>query len=789
MKRVWILPLWASLLAAQRVPDSYIVELAGDPAAVHMSQQGRRAALEQRARIRAAQLEVGRALEEAGAQIQDSVDTVANALFVRIPDSEAWRLAAVPGVRRVHAVRQFKLLLDHALPLHGVPEAWQQIGGMDRAGAGIKIAIPDTGIDRNHPGFQDPSLPMPPGYPKFSRGADQAFTSAKVIVARSYEDDPNPDDQFGHGTAVAMAAAGVPNQGPLAFITGVAPKAYLGNYKVSIGATQSAYNRTILKALDDALADGMDVINLSFGDVLAARPSDDIVVDAIERASAAGVIVVVGAGNGGPDPNTMGSPATAPSAIAVGASGNDRALVPVVNIEGAFPYLAIPGTGPAPDEPITAPLADVATLDQNGMACGPLPEGSLAGRIALILRGVCYFADKLDNAQKAGALAALVYTDADRPDADFIMNVGDATLPAMLVSYMDGMDIKARMAASPDLKATMCFIAGPYPLDPNRVASFSSRGPNPDLAIKPDLLAVGTWVYTATQKTYPSADSMYDASGYILEDGTSFSAPLVAGAAAVLKAARPGLTVQQYRSLLINTASTLRLGILVNPAPVQRAGTGLLNLPAALESTATAFPASLSFGVGNSTMDLSRDVTISNVGAAWETFSVSVQPIGSGAMPFLSTNTVQLDPGKALAVTLSFTGTALEPGEYQGFVQVQGATATTPVRIPYWYAVPSSTPRYLTVLYSEEQATVGRYLRNGIVFRVTDPSGIALLDANPAVTATSGGGVVNSVRLVDNEVPGAYTVNLTLGLRAGENVFQIQAGNLTQDVTIEGTAP
>jgi subtilisin family serine protease len=620
-----------------------------------------------------------------------------------------------------------------------------------------------------------------------SREEFKSFTNNKVIVARNYSMEATPEDRYGHGTAVAMAAAGVPNQGTQALISGAAPKAYLGNYKVA-GAEGSAADSRILRAFDDAVKDGMDIINLSYGEATASRPADDIIVDAVERASAAGVLVVLAAGNEGPNPNTISSPATAPSAISVGASSSDRAFATSVAVEGASPYLGVPGSGPNSVEPITAPLRDVAGLDPDGMACGTLPEGSLTGRIALILRGVCYFEEKLNSAQRAGAVAAVIYTDAARPAADFTMSVGEANLPAMLLSYEDGVDLKKRVAENPDLLATLNFRPAPFPINPRRVASFSSRGPNADWGVKPDLVAVGTWLHLATQKSNPDEETMFDPSGYITENGTSFSAPVVAGAAAVLKAARPGLTVPQYRSLLINGAAPLGASEGGEPFPVQRAGAGALNLPAALQNTVTAFPAALSFGIGGGTVDVSRDLTLTNIGTAADGLAISVMPLGPGPAPAVSTGSLPLAPGASEKISVRLNAAALEPGEYQGFIHIQGTGMAQPARVPYWYAVPATTPQYLTVLRPLETPvrTAGAYLRDAIVFRVTERSGVPLLDTNPTVTVVSGGGQVRDVRLVDEAVPGAYSVSLTLGAQPGENRFRIRAGELRMDVVIEG---
>src|SRR5262249_27233066 len=150
-----------------------------------------------------------------------------------------------------------------------------------------------------------PSLPVPSGFPRVNNPSDLAYTNTKVIVARSYADlwgSPDTDrsarDRVGHGTATGMAAAGVANTGPLAPITGVAPKAYLGSYKVfgSPGVNDGATDAALLKAVDDAVSDGMDVISLSLGSLEAGRLDSDPEVQALERAAALGVVVVVAGG-------------------------------------------------------------------------------------------------------------------------------------------------------------------------------------------------------------------------------------------------------------------------------------------------------------------------------------------------------------------------------------------------------------------------------------------------------------------------------------------------------------
>ena len=116
---------------------------------------------------------------------RDRSTTLLNAVFVVAPADSVADLKSIPGVIGVVPIRTYHRKLNRATALVNAPAAWSALGGRRTAGAGVKIAILDTGIDQTHPAFQDPSLPMPAGYPRCS-GGDCAFTSNKVIVARSY---------------------------------------------------------------------------------------------------------------------------------------------------------------------------------------------------------------------------------------------------------------------------------------------------------------------------------------------------------------------------------------------------------------------------------------------------------------------------------------------------------------------------------------------------------------------------------------------------------------------------
>src|SRR5438094_17844 len=684
-RHLWVSLLFLSASWGQIVPDRYIVELSSAPAALRMRAQGRgtnRPEVERRGvEVRSEQARTRLAIEQEGGRILESADTVINAIFVAMPAADAARLARIPGVRHVHPVRQFKPLLDHAVVVHKIVDAWNQIG-LDHAGLGIKIAMIDTGIDNTHPAFQDSSLPVPSGFPKTNNVSDQQYTNHKVIVARSYasllattDPDPSARDRQGHGTGTSMATA------------------------------------------------------------------------------------------------------------------------------GGTRYIATPGSGPTPAGALTARLKDITTLGDNGLACSPFAAGSLKGEIALILRGTCFFTDKIANIVAGGAVGALVYTDQARPDA-IIMSVGTQTLPAMMVSYADGIRIKNHLAAHNADTATLDFSRQPFSVDPDKLADFSAKGPNVDGSIKPDMVAVGMYVYTAAQK-FDSQGDLYDASGYSQVDGTSFSSPIVAGAAALLKEARPGLTVTQYRSLLVNTAAPAfrQPGV---PARVQEAGAGMLDMSVALRASGAATPTSLAFGVGGVDVQASRKLTIANVSAASETFTIFVTgrdaPTGpvppgsrtaevlatSGKEPVvtLSTHSLTLDAGASADVTVGMTAFGLPAGAFEGFIHVLGTNSGVDERVPYWYGVASPIPAHITVLQTVNNPKAGSFNQDAVLFRVTDANGMTVAGTHPTATVIDGGGTVGGISNHDAFLPGIFGLNVTLGPVAGANDFEIRVSTLKQTVSI-----
>ena len=254
---------------------------------------------------------------------------VANGFSLSLPSSELPRLRTLSGVRDVLPAGSYAPQLSATPQQIGAPALWGQ--GLDTAGQGVKIGIIDSGIDAGHPFFDPTGYALPVGFPK----GQERFTTAKVIVARVFAPKSATaasarvafsDDDSSHGTHVAGIAAGNADTpaGGGRRVSGVAPRAYLGNYKVfvetSSGLSPNANSPAIVAAIEAAVADGMNVINFSGGEP-EIEPSRDIVARALDAAAAAGVVPVVAAGNDYNDfgAGSVSSPANSEGAIAVGA--------------------------------------------------------------------------------------------------------------------------------------------------------------------------------------------------------------------------------------------------------------------------------------------------------------------------------------------------------------------------------------------------------------------------------------------------------------------------------------
>jgi minor extracellular serine protease Vpr len=743
-----------------------------------------------------------------------------NALFVEADTDQLAQLRAMPGVQYVVREPRFHLTLDRAEQLIHVPAAWNLIGGgISNAGAGVKIGVIDTGIQSTHPAFQDASLKPPAGFPACSIFQTPLmpldctqFTNNKVIVARSYvatiaagtganpaansrPDDLTPRDRVGHGTAVAMAAAGATNTGPSGTITGVAPKAFLGSYKVfgSPGVNDSTFGQTVISALTDAYSDGMDIAVISLGAPAFSGPDDagftcglasgvacDPWAAAVKNAVSTGMLVVVAAGNEGPSFGTMNSPGTAPFALTVGATTNSHNWSNPLTVSGLGSFRALLGAGTAPDVSLKAPLGDAA-ITGEAEACNPLPAGSLKGQYALVDRGTCTFATKVQNLQNAGAAGAIIvnYSGDDSVIVPGALG-GVTTIPAALIGYTDGLAIRAYLQANAQATASMSTALQPFDVSTsNQVAAFSARGPSLGAGgLKPDVTAAGTDLYLSGQ-TYDPNGALYSPNGYLVSQGTSFSAPQVAGVAALVRQANPAWTALQLKSAIVNTATQ---DITDNslPASVLAMGAGKVNAIAALQSNLVASPVSASFGiVTDGKLPLNQPIQLTNTGKAALnlTLSLTRRTAENQAKTSIDRPVLTLAPGQTNTVNLSLTGTQPNPGIYEGFLTIQGAAGT--VQVPYLYIVGDGVPWNLfPILGANDNGNVGQSTATGvIVLQLMDRYGVPVPNAPVRFSVLSGGGALRNPDL-STDIYGFAGAQVTLGPNPGLNEFAATAAGL-----------
>jgi minor extracellular serine protease Vpr len=784
-----------------------------------------------RRQIRAAHATLRAEIASRGMVVTGEADTLLNAVFVAAPKERAGELAGLPGVAGVVPLRYYKLDLNRAVTLVDASGAWSALGGVSKAGLGIKIAILDTGIDQTHPAFQDSSLVAPSGYPICS-GTDCAFTSNKVIVARSYvsmlaagtsstdpaadsrPDDPSPRDHEGHGTAVACVAAGNTNTG-LVTITGMAPQAFLGNYRIfgSPEVNDTTSDDVIIVAAEQAISDGMDMISLSVGGPAFSGPLDtgsvcglsvgtpcDPLASSLEAAAESGMIIVVAAGNDGqegvnyPTFNSISSPADAPSVIAAGASTNSHTFTETVSVPGtAQSYAAYLGDGTTPASPFTAPGIDVGTLGSGTLACGALPAGSLTGDIALIERGTCTFLLKLQNAVAAGAVGVIFYM-ANASATISPGGLGGTSQPVVMISNADGMALQSFLDANPGHNVTI----DPAEVEQlltvyNQLASFSSQGPvTGTSALKPDLVAVGTNMYMAAE-SYDPLGELYGANGYTVANGTSFATPMVSGAAAMVKQSHPGWSAAQVKSALVNSATQDVTqddsGFTVT---AQSIGAGKLDAGAAVAAVVTSVPATISFGAIQ-TLSTSQQIVLTNNGSASVALAIVTNNVHGAAsvLVTLSQSSVTLAAGASSTLTVTLSGTVPAPGAYSGAVTITGQNIS--MRVPYLYMVAGGAAANIIPIYGDAyDGTVGD--TTYAVFKLVDANGMPVTNAPVNFTASAGANIIGADTLTNNyglgeaewllgSAPGSYTITASAG---GQTYAFTASARLTPTISPNG---
>ncbi len=483
-----------------------------------------------------------------------------NGLALRLTGAEAERLAALPGVASVSPDRLHPLDTDAGPWWTGADTVWDGSATSPLPGTlgdGVIVGVVDSGINMDHRSFSDAVAPpytnplgsgnflgwCDPGHPSY----DPAYVcNDKLIGAWDFADAvtaeaDGPVDDYFHGSHVASIAVGNALVWPP--VSGVAPRASLIAYDACDATSCPA--SAIVAAVDQALLDGVDVLNLSIGAGLS--PWSDAVELALLDAVDAGVFVAASAGNTGPTPGTVGH--HGPWATTVAASfhhriGNENLLqdlsggdtLPPADMTGVS---LTAGYGPAP-------------IVYEGDCSAPFAPATFSGEIVvcdfLALFGRWGYCANLAAGGAGGCVVANNSAGLDVLDADYHV------LPATHVDLAAGDTLRAWLAGGAGHVATLSDSAQVYDLaNADRVADGSSRGPAASLdVLKPDLTAPGWRILGATAVIPPGITD----DEFLRVSGTSMSSPHVAGAAALLLSLRPALSPAEVRSALMTTAET-----------------------------------------------------------------------------------------------------------------------------------------------------------------------------------------------------------------------------------------
>ncbi len=621
------------------------------------------------------------------AKVNGEYDIAVNAVAVTLNGTALSTLRGGPGVISAAYAATYRPAVDDPdLSLIRAVQAWSSVGGGGNAGAGIKVGIVDTGIDQNHPCFDGG------GYPAYTGNkGDTRYTNSKVVVAKVFNNKAKNQGLTAqaiqdHGTHVSGTVA-CELQTPATVdgvaipygVSGVAPRARLGNYNVFPGAVEDARSEDILDALQAAAEDGMDVINMSLGG--NAHGNQDLLTVAVDNLDQANIVVAVANGNEGPGHYTVGSPGSAERALSAGASTVGHFVGLPLTVDGT-PYLTATGDLAVPTAPITAPLKAVlaGTALSTNCTTAPAAAGSLTGSIALISRGACTFSEKVRNAQAAGAVAVVVVNNvAGDPTAmatDGTPN--QPTVPAVMTSLANKAALMTAAAAG--ASATLGSDATYRQTTNNDImAGFSSQGPTDvDFRVKPDVVAPGVNVLSSV----PMANCG-GAPCFAFFSGTSMATPHLAGVAAVVRQAHPDWSAEQVRSAIVNTAVQGVLTAYQNGttpvSDVNIVGAGKADLVNAIAAKVALGPVSTSFGPvpSGSGQTLTRSVQVTNLTAGSLSLSLAVSDAsGSGATFAVGSSSLTLAAGASASVPVSVTvAKGAAAGDKQAFLRVSAGGA------------------------------------------------------------------------------------------------------------------
>ncbi|WP_059104138.1 S8 family serine peptidase [Shouchella shacheensis] len=592
--------------------------------------------------------DVGQAVQEVeeslpSAEIRQVYETVYGGFSLDLPERDIPKLEALSSIGRVDDVAIYQARLEGSIPFVGggrESAKHEDAGGEPITGKGVKVAVIDTGVDYQHPDLQ---RNFKGGYDIIDEDEDPMETKPKQGIPTL------------HGTHVAgiIAANGR--------IQGVAPDAEIYAYR-ALGPGGQGTTEQVLEAIEKAVEDEVDVLNLSLGNTV--NGPDWPTSLALDRAVDKGVVAVTSSGNSGPNMWTVGSPGTSSKAISVGAS------VPPIQV----PYITLfkqerkieltPMTGTRPWEL----KKDVELVNVGHGLEEDFQANDVKGKLVLAKRGRTTFEEKLKAARSAGAKGVLIYNNIEGTFAGGTLEQLD--IPGASISKADGEWLLEQSAkdAKPSYIRTM------YERKQDVMAPFSSRGPVTETwEVKPDLVAPGV----AIESTIPN--------GYLGLNGTSMSSPHVAGAAALLVQLHPEWTPEQIKAALMNSTKALVDEDGRSYMPHEQ-GTGRLDISKALEAETLVYPGTLTFGIWSKEAIRTKrelQVTIENTSDAARTYHIT-PPIGElDGVQWETPYATEIPAGEMRTVQLAadIMPALLSEGLHAGQIEITGDKDS--IRVPY----------------------------------------------------------------------------------------------------------
>ncbi|QGQ48341.1 S8 family serine peptidase [Metabacillus sediminilitoris] len=615
-------------------------------------------------------------------RILQTYEKVFTGFSIEGPVDQLQGLKKNPAVLHSSPVVSYASQIKDSVPFIGGEEVRGLFDSEDHrlTGKGVKVAVIDTGIDYHHPDL----------YRNYRGGYDVIDQDKDPMETKAHD-----GSETIHGTHVAgiIAANGK--------VKGVAPEAEIIAYR-ALGPGGMGTSDQVIAAIDKAIAEKVDIINLSLGNNV--NGPDWPTSLALDHAVESGIVAVTSSGNSGPDVWTVGSPGTSAKAITVGAS-SPPLQIPFLKVSGlkqAIPMNSLQGALPWE-------LHSLDTIVFGGIGTESDLNDEVRGKIVLMERGEITFTEKVLHAQQHGAKAVIIYNNVKGNFAGSLQIPID--IPAVSISKKDGLALIKQLEKHASVRTI-------YQKEEDKLANFSSRGPVTNTwEIKPDVVAPGV----AIDSTVPD--------GYLALHGTSMAAPHVAGACALIKQAHPDWTPAQIKAALMNTAKQLENKQHEKLKPNEQ-GAGRISVKAAVEAEVLAYPGSLAFGQFETSHPRTKKeevLTIENHSKREQTIFFNT-PKNEPGIQWQLPGKVTIKQGGTEKITIGIdvTPNRIKPGIHQGWLVLEQSTKK--IELPYLYVV--DEPDYPRVMgfelaYGDQPDTYKYqlYLPGG-----ADEMGIALYD-------------------------------------------------------------